>query len=138
MSAPRADTREDIQRRIDEARATRDREVLDRATSAARDALKGVVGGQAAAAIAVKAAAPILRDLGRWEVDNAITWDTTCLNCSTLMDSVYAETMRAEKAEAALADAVALAEELLGGHCRVCSHNMRLERARAALGQGAD
>jgi hypothetical protein len=31
---------------------------------------------------------------------NAITWDTTCFNCAKLLDSSYAETVRAEKAEA--------------------------------------
>jgi uncharacterized PurR-regulated membrane protein YhhQ (DUF165 family) len=31
---------------------------------------------------------------------NAITWNTTCFSCSKLLDSCYAETVRAEKAEA--------------------------------------
>jgi hypothetical protein len=34
------------------------------------------------------------------EYRNAITWNTTCVSCSKLLDSCYAETVRAEKAEA--------------------------------------
>ena len=36
------------------------------------------------------------------KLNNAITWDTSCLNCSSLLDASYAETVRAEKAEAEL------------------------------------
>ncbi|WP_336214466.1 hypothetical protein [Nonomuraea sp. LPB2021202275-12-8] len=35
--------------------------------------------------------------------ENGITWHTTCNNCATLLDSSYAETVRAERAEARLA-----------------------------------
>jgi hypothetical protein len=34
------------------------------------------------------------------ELIGAICWDTTCLNCSSLLDSNYDQYMRAEKAEA--------------------------------------
>jgi hypothetical protein len=37
---------------------------------------------------------------GRAEAAGAICWDTTCLNCAKVLDSAYAETVRAEKAEA--------------------------------------
>ncbi|MFH8813062.1 hypothetical protein ACH4GZ_38685 [Streptomyces hygroscopicus] len=36
------------------------------------------------------------------EFDNAITWHTTCLSCSRVLDSCYRETVRAEQAEAAV------------------------------------
>jgi hypothetical protein len=32
--------------------------------------------------------------------ENAITWDTSCVRCATVLDSMYAETVRAETAEA--------------------------------------
>jgi len=31
--------------------------------------------------------------------ENGLNWHTTCLGCATLLDSCYAETMRAERAE---------------------------------------
>lgn len=34
------------------------------------------------------------------ELENVITWDTTCGNCAKLLDASYTETVRAEKAEA--------------------------------------
>lgn len=34
------------------------------------------------------------------ELENAISWDTTCLNCSHMLDSCYAETARREQMEA--------------------------------------
>jgi len=37
------------------------------------------------------------------EHENAITWDTTCLSCAAVLDRAYAETSRAEQAEAKLA-----------------------------------
>lgn len=143
---PTIDTREDLQRRLDEMRSDklgrRVREVwVEWASRQPNPKPSHLVPWEhldAGNREVDRLIGEALATEGRLEANDAITWFTTCLNCSTLMDSVYAETMRAEKAEAALADAVALAEELLGGHCRVCSHNMRLERARAALGQGAD
>lgn len=36
------------------------------------------------------------------ELENVITWDTTCGGCAKLLDSSYAETVRAETAEATL------------------------------------
>jgi hypothetical protein len=44
------------------------------------------------------------------EYDNAINWNTTCTSCAAVLDSSYAETMRAEQAEAALDRVQALAE----------------------------
>lgn len=40
--------------------------------------------------------------------ENTITWFTTCHGCAKTLDSSYAETVRAEKAEAALVHAKAL------------------------------
>ena len=37
------------------------------------------------------------------EYENAITWGTSCLSCSRVLDSAYAETVRREQAEAKLA-----------------------------------
>ncbi|GAA3417637.1 hypothetical protein [Streptosporangium vulgare] len=36
------------------------------------------------------------------EYENTITWFTTCKGCAATLDSAYAETVRAEKAEEAL------------------------------------
>ena len=33
------------------------------------------------------------------ELNSSIAWETTCLNCASLMDENYQEYMRAEKAE---------------------------------------
>lgn len=103
-------SREEIQRRVDEARTARDLAAMRKAMAAARDAVAdGAIDdlerriALSATPVAVKAAAPFLRELGRWEANNAITWDTSCLNCSTLLDGAYAETMRAETAERELA-----------------------------------
>lgn len=38
------------------------------------------------------------------EYRNATTWQTNCLSCSRTLDSAYRETMRAEQAEAELAE----------------------------------
>jgi hypothetical protein len=37
------------------------------------------------------------------ELENAITWDTSCTSCARILDSAYAETTRREAAEAKLA-----------------------------------
>lgn len=44
------------------------------------------------------------------EYRNALNWQTDCLGCSRVLDSVYRETMRAEQAEAANARVRALTE----------------------------
>jgi hypothetical protein len=44
--------------------------------------------------------------------ENAITWNTCCLSCATLLDSCYAETTRREQAEAKLAAVAELARQL--------------------------
>lgn len=46
------------------------------------------------------------------DYEDGITWHTSCLGCATLLDSCYAETMRAEQAEAAIARAKALAKDM--------------------------
>ncbi|MFJ4932352.1 hypothetical protein ACIP8U_00575 [Streptomyces pseudovenezuelae] len=45
------------------------------------------------------------------DYENRITWDTTCGSCARILDSAYAETVRAEQAEAALARIAALADK---------------------------
>lgn len=42
--------------------------------------------------------------------DATMNWHTNCHNCAQLLDSCYAETMRAEKAETTIARVKALAE----------------------------
>jgi hypothetical protein len=44
----------------------------------------------------------LLAEIGRrlYEYENAIDWHTLCTSCAAVMGSAYAETMRAEKAEA--------------------------------------
>lgn len=42
--------------------------------------------------------------------DNAINWQTSCLNCATLLDSCYAETCRREQAEEKVTAVRAVAE----------------------------
>ena len=74
------------------------------------------------------------------EHENAITWETSCLSCARVLDRSYAETCRAERAEAALTEA-ALAEkeriakvaEDLGVH-----YHERLERTRGRAASFAD
>lgn len=46
------------------------------------------------------------------EYENTLTWETTCSNCARLLDSGYAETVRAETAEAAVARHEAEVERL--------------------------
>lgn len=46
------------------------------------------------------------------ELDKAITWHTSCLRCSSLLDASYAETCRAEQAEQQRDDALAEVERL--------------------------
>jgi len=46
------------------------------------------------------------------EIDHIINWHTTCASCARALDSSYAETMRAETAEAALKRVHALASRL--------------------------
>ena len=40
------------------------------------------------------------------ELENAVTWGTSCLSCSRVLDEAMAERERAEHAEARLADPV--------------------------------
>lgn len=59
------------------------------------------------------------------EVDNAITWDTTCLNCARILDKSYADFVRAEQAEAALSrvldDVERVADDLRAHHAHILS-----------------
>ena len=43
--------------------------------------------------------------------EGCITWSSTCQNCSALFDSLYAADRRAERAESALATALARRSE---------------------------
>ena len=45
------------------------------------------------------------------EHENAITWETSCLSCARVLDRSYAETCRAERAEAAVTTAAATEKE---------------------------
>ena len=38
------------------------------------------------------------------ELENALSWETSCLSCARVLDSAYAETCRREQAEARLAE----------------------------------
>lgn len=51
------------------------------------------------------------------EIENAVTWNTSCTSCATVLDSAYRETCRREAAEAALVRVRALdsAAILIGG-----------------------
>lgn len=49
------------------------------------------------------------------EYENAITWHTDCLNCARVMNSAYAETMRAEKAEAAVREVLGVLRPVHAG-----------------------
>lgn len=65
--------------------------------------------------------------------ENTLTWQTTCHNCARLLDSCYAETMRAERYKTAWASArigrAKLREEL---DCQLCLKSEReQERKRA-------
>lgn len=57
------------------------------------------------ATVEAQAAARIL------EYENALAWETNCLNCAKLLDSSYAETVRAEKAEAQAAQLAGALEQ---------------------------
>jgi len=48
------------------------------------------------------------------EYENAITWNTTCLSCSAVLDSAIAETFRREQAEAKLAATAAYCRQHKG------------------------
>jgi hypothetical protein len=57
-------------------------------------------------------AARLLEGIARLaDYENRITWHTTCGSCARILDSAYAETVRAEQAEAALARIAALADQ---------------------------
>lgn len=53
------------------------------------------------------------------ELERALNWQTSCLACSRVLDSSYAETVRAEKAEAAVERARELARHPRTSHGRV-------------------
>ena len=53
------------------------------------------------------------------ELNGAICWDTTCLNCSSLLDSNYDQYMRAEKAETEVARLTAERDSLAAQVARV-------------------
>ena len=49
------------------------------------------------------------------EYEHTINWMTTCTSCARILDSAYAETMRAETAEAALARVHQVADLISAG-----------------------
>lgn len=69
------------------------------------------------------------------EIENAVTWNTSCTSCATVLDSAYRETCRREAAEAALARVRALdsAAILIGGERYV-----RADYVREALEGDSD
>lgn len=56
------------------------------------------------------------------DLNHAIDWDTTCLNCSRLLDRCYEQTMRAETAEA-----VARRNLIAWSHARERAANYRYQ-----------
>jgi len=64
------------------------------------------------------------------ELENSLTWHTTCLNCASLLDRSYDDYVRAEKAEARLAAIREFAEK-----CGYITHDQveGVLGARAAL-----
>jgi chromosome segregation ATPase len=67
------------------------------------------------------------------EYENGLNWHTTCLGCAKPLDSCYAETMRAEKAEGER-DQLAYERQLLGAARRV----LDLAAARMGLAWAGD
>lgn len=64
----------------------------------------GVAGAAFANGVIAEQAARIAElDARILEYENALNWETSCLNCAKLLDASYAETVRAEQAEAQLA-----------------------------------
>jgi hypothetical protein len=60
------------------------------------------------------------------EYEGAITWNTSCLSCSKILDACYAETVRRERAEAELA-------ALPGRISIVIAEGVKRERERLAV-----
>jgi hypothetical protein len=72
----------------------------------------GLVGGEVPA---LDEADQTKVSLAFWRLlQNSLSWDTTCLNCSRLLDSCYDADMRREQAEAALSEVVESLEEITG------------------------
>lgn len=96
---------------LDQRLAQREME-LHQARAALRDQTRNVETANTLLAEAEARATAAESDLARYgaiddlpslqERDRRICWYTTCENCANLLDRSYAETMRAEKAEAAL------------------------------------
>ena len=61
------------------------------------------------------------------ELIGAICWDTTCLNCSSLLDSNYDQYMRAEKAEAEVARLTAERDAVIAVGKRQAARLARVE-----------
>ena len=58
------------------------------------------------------------------EYESAITWDRSCTSCAAILDSLHAETVRRQRAEAELAD-------LPGRISVVIAEAVAVERGRA-------
>ena len=61
------------------------------------------------------------------ELNGAICWDTTCLNCSSLLDSNYDQYVRAEKAEAEVERLTAERDALIAVGKRQAARLARVE-----------
>jgi hypothetical protein len=97
-----------LRERIAEAVANAECEQQPKCPQCIADAVLAVRDDELAAALVAVA-----------DYENRITWDTTCKNCATVLDGAYAETVRAEKAEAALARVRRLCDLTIAASCRV-------------------
>lgn len=65
--------------------------------------------------------------------ENAITWDTSCLGCATILDSAIKETFRRETAEEKLAEAREILGNFLGqyGHSEIPLFKVAIDLANS-------
>lgn len=68
------------------------------------------------------------------ELENAVTWETSCTSCARVLDSAYAETCRAEAAEARLATITAMARDAKASAPAGMTAIVAAERVLAAAG----
>lgn len=65
------------------------------------------------------------------EYENTINWHTTCTSCARILDSAHRETERAEKAEAALREVLAVAEVIDANGIKWAADSIRRAAAKA-------
>ncbi|MEU3432323.1 hypothetical protein [Streptomyces sp. NPDC006863] len=68
------------------------------------------------------------------DYENRINWHTTCASCARILDSAYAETVRAETAEARVAELEAdnaRYEEVVVGELNEANTSLQRQAARA-------